>query len=111
MLKPNQDAYSIKHDIGGEESVCQFVVYDGHGDQGHECAQFAKTKLPKKLDEASRQLRVKVAQALAKSKEEKFVFNPKIWPSLTKDQCEQMCTKAYNQANTLMHADKKVRYF
>lgn len=108
MLKPNQDAYSIKHDIGGEERVSQFVVYDGHGDNGHECAQYAKKKVPKKLDEVSRQLRVKAAQTLAKSKGEKFVFNPKTWPALTKEQCEQMCSKAYNQANNLMHNEKNV---
>lgn len=108
MLKPNQDAYSIKHNIGGEEGVSHFGVYDGHGEEGHQCATYVKSDLVKKIDQFSRRERVKAAKSDAAEKGTKFVFNPKIWPALTQEQSERMCKNAYVATNEDMHKDKKI---
>lgn len=108
MLKPNQDAYSIKHDVGGEEGVSHFAVYDGHGDEGHQCAGFARKTVPKNVDLGSRRMRVKAAKDESEINGTKFVFNPKIWPALTQKQCESICSGAYIDTNKSMHADKKI---
>jgi len=108
MLKPNQDAYSVKHNIGGEDDASFFSVFDGHGDEGHQCATYVKSNLVKKVDQISRRERVQAAKSDAKEKGVKFVFNPKIWPALTRQQAENMCKTSYEATNKDMRADKKI---
>ena len=109
MMKPNQDAFAVKNNIGGEDGVYHFAVYDGHGDEGHKCAAYAKKNLPTKLDKESRKVRVKAAKSEAAANGTKFKFNPKLWPALTKDQCESIFKVAYESTNEDMHNDKTVR--
>ena len=43
------------------------AVYDGHGAQGHDCARFAKKKLPQAVAKHLRQARVKKYQQQLKA--------------------------------------------
>ena len=49
--KPNQDAFAVAKDLGGGLSF--FAVYDGHGADGHRCAQFGRDHLAGKLRQLS----------------------------------------------------------
>jgi len=98
----------VKHNIGGEDDASFFSVFDGHGDEGHQCATYVKSNLVKKVDQISRRERVQAAKSDAKEKGVKFVFNPKIWPALTRQQAENMCKTSYEATNKDMRADKKV---
>ena len=57
-LKPNQDKCGITLKFAGEDGDATFAVYDGHGEKGHECANFSKKKLPQSLAKYVRQKRV-----------------------------------------------------
>ena len=85
-----------------------FGVFDGHGNEGHHCATYAKKKLPKLFDVRSRQERLKAAKAECAANDTKFVWNPKIFPALTNEQCEIICKKAHLETDKLMHADDNV---
>lgn len=43
--KANQDAVSVHNAVAEDVERLFFAVYDGHGLDGSECAQFAKTKV------------------------------------------------------------------
>lgn len=60
MHKENQDDYAICLQYAGEENGCLMAVFDGHGKKGHECAKFAKQKLPTSIDKYVRQERVRL---------------------------------------------------
>jgi hypothetical protein len=47
--KVNQDRGIIKYAIGDDPSVSLFAVMDGHGEFGHQVAQFVQDKLPQYL--------------------------------------------------------------
>lgn len=44
--KTNQDAVCAAERLGGNPGTHMFAVFDGHGEQGTECAQFVRDKLP-----------------------------------------------------------------
>jgi hypothetical protein len=44
--KVNQDRAVIKYALGDDPSVSLFAVMDGHGEFGHQVAQFVQDKLP-----------------------------------------------------------------
>ena len=88
-----------------------FVVYDGHGGDGHHAASFAKKKLPQTLAKYVRQRRVKkyMTSLKAEGKSTKTAWNPEKWPFLEIDEFEQCCAKSFVETNQLMHLDKSVR--
>ena len=45
--KPNQDRYSIHHNLGGLPQCHLFIVCDGHGQQGERVAEFVVNQLSK----------------------------------------------------------------
>lgn len=50
--KPNQDSLCVHTQYGGDPEQAFFGIYDGHGEFGTECSQFAKDKVseePKNL--------------------------------------------------------------
>ena len=44
--KPNQDCFVTIADVGGQKDAHWFGVYDGHGQTGDKCSQFAREHLP-----------------------------------------------------------------
>lgn len=43
--KANQDSFCVQTYFGGDAEQCFFGVYDGHGEYGTQCSQFAKEKV------------------------------------------------------------------
>ena len=44
LQKSNQDEVCANQLLGGDAEQLLFAVFDGHGSEGHLCAQFAKNK-------------------------------------------------------------------
>jgi len=47
--KPNQDAFCIETELNGVVDTHLFAVFDGHGKDGHLCAQYARAELPEAI--------------------------------------------------------------
>ncbi|KAK3285136.1 hypothetical protein CYMTET_7243 [Cymbomonas tetramitiformis] len=47
--KANQDAYAVHTSFGGDPNTNFFGVFDGHGEYGTVCAQFAKDRVPQNM--------------------------------------------------------------
>ncbi|PNW77593.1 hypothetical protein CHLRE_10g443550v5 [Chlamydomonas reinhardtii] len=47
--KANQDSFCVHTYFGGDAEQCLFGVFDGHGEYGTQCSQFAKDKVPENL--------------------------------------------------------------
>ena len=109
--KQNQDSYGVTLKFAGEDGDSLFCVYDGHGDEGHDCARFAKKKLPQILAKYVRQKRVQryTDKLKADGKSTKNGWNPIMWPLLNTKDYEDCCTKAFRETNKLMHDDKTVK--
>ena len=110
-LKANQDKYGITLNFAGESGDAVFSVYDGHGTEGHDCASYAKKKLPQMLAKHVRQKRVQRYMNTLKQqgKPTKGAWNPNQWPLLEKEDYEQCCRKAFRDTNQAMHDAKTVR--
>ena len=108
--KQNQDACGVSLKFAGEDGDALFCVYDGHGMEGHDCARFAKKRLPQVLAKYLRQRRVQRYTAKLKSegKSTKGGWNPVMWPLLSVKDYEDCCTKAFKETNKLMHEDPTV---
>jgi hypothetical protein len=108
--KANQDELGITLNFAGEQGDSVFAVYDGHGDEGHHCARYAKKKLPIVLAKCLRQIRCQryMAQLKASGKAAKNGWDPAQWPLLSVDDYERCCRKALLETNKAMHDDKKV---
>jgi serine/threonine protein phosphatase PrpC len=111
--KENQDTYYIcPSKFGSGEGDAFFAVFDGHGESGHDCAHFAKTKLPVYL--ASSLKKQRAALNAARLREDPNAsklpnaFHPSNWPYLEKKVYEKCCRNAYVLCNKAMHEDKKV---
>lgn len=100
----------ITLNFAGEQGDSIFAVYDGHGDQGHHCARYAKKKLPIVLAKYLRQTRVQryIAQLKREGKTSKGAWNPAKWPLLSVEDYERCCRKALLETNQAMHDDKNV---
>ena len=103
--KANQDAYSVIEKFGAIDSNDSFfAVFDGHGELGDHCAQFARDKLP---DYLKRHINRAKSKELKKSGE--FVkstdgySDPIDNVELSKDQMHKACTKAHVECNNAMH--------
>lgn len=107
--KENQDEYSIDLGFAGEETGAMFAVYDGHGTGGHDCARFAKRKLPQAIAKHLRQARVKKYQTYLKENNVKApAFEPKKWPYLAAEEYKACCRKGFLECNEAMHKSKEV---
>ena len=88
-----------------------FAVYDGHGTQGHSCAQFAKDKLPKTITKHVRKVRCQKYQNKLKQENglgKKKGWDPHNWPMLDEHEYEQCCVKAFLEVNQAMHNEPQV---
>lgn len=47
LSKANQDSLCVHTHFGGDPEQAFFGVYDGHGEYGTQCSQFAKDKVKK----------------------------------------------------------------
>ena len=84
-----------------------FAVYDGHGKKGHDCASFAKKKLPSTVAKEIRQARVNKYKAALKRdkvplKGVKLFYPPK-WPKLNADEYKICCVKGFIETNRNLH--------
>lgn len=112
--KNNQDAISITKKFAGEDGDLFFGVYDGHGSDGDDCAQYARDHLPKLMSKYIRQER---ASMYREQREHDGIglesgrgivpFNPKLWPMLDAECYERACRNAHLECNRNMLADIK----
>jgi serine/threonine protein phosphatase PrpC len=111
-LKANQDDYSVTHKFAAESGDILLGIYDGHGSEGHSCANFAKENLPQLIAKYINKERVAQSKAILKQKGQstKASFNPRMWPKLSVKDYEECCRKGFTKCNQKMHDDKYVRY-
>jgi len=96
--KANQDAYSVIERFGASQSNdAFFAVYDGHGELGDHCAQFARDKLPEYL---KRHITRAKAKETNKPGDTSELFD---MVELSKDQMQKACTRAHVECNNAMH--------
>lgn len=108
--KANQDELGITLNFAGEQGDSIFAVYDGHGNQGHHCARYAKKKFPIVLAKYLRQTRAQryIAQLKSAGKTTKGAWNSAKWPLLSVEDYERCCRTALLETNQAMHDDKDV---
>lgn len=101
--------------FAGGDNDALFAVYDGHGKRGHDCARFAKRKLPNAVAKYLRQARVKKYQEQIKKEKGTLkgakAFDPQNWPELQPDEYKLCCKKAFLEVNKDMHKADSVRIF
>lgn len=103
--KANQDTYGVTHTFAGEPGDSLFCVFDGHGDKGHDCANYAKKHLPNVMAKHIKQARVKSFQndLRASGQSLKGSFKPYLWPKLEAAAYEAACRKSFLECNRKMH--------
>ena len=92
--KPNQDAYCIKHNFTNQMEDAFFGVFDGHGKDGHGCAQFTRTHLPALVERF-------VEKGKAK-------LNDPANADLTREQTHAALTKAHVECNKHLHKNTHI---
>jgi len=92
--KPNQDAYCIKHNFANQMEDAFFGVFDGHGKDGHGCAQFTRTHLP-----------ALVERFIEKGKAK---MNLPQNADLTREQTHAALTKAHVECNKHLHKNTHI---
>ncbi len=96
--KANQDAYSVVEKFGPNDSNdAFFAVFDGHGELGDHCAQFARDKLPVYLNRHINRAKLREAKK-ASGRDNNFANI-----ELSKDQMQKACTRAHVECNNAMH--------
>ena len=93
--KPNQDAYCIKHNFAGQPEDAFFGVFDGHGKDGHGCAQFTRTHLPALVERFVEKSKVKAK-------------TPTPNADLSKEQVHTSLTKAHVECNKHLHKNTHI---
>lgn len=114
--KENQDSYFMcPSKFASGDGDAFFAVFDGHGDDGHDCARFAKARLPvflagaiKKRRAAANAARLR-AMAAAGQEKPPNAFHPTNWPHLEEGEYEACCREAHLRCNAAMQAAKEVR--
>jgi len=91
--KPNQDAYCIKHNFQNQTDDAYMGVFDGHGKDGHGCAQFTRAHMP-----------ALVERFIEKSKTRAKVPNSE----LTRDQTHQAMTRSHIECNKHLHRNTHI---
>ena len=92
--KPNQDAYCIKHNFTNQMEDAFFGVFDGHGKDGHGCAQFTRTHLPALVERFIEKGKAKV--------------NAPPNADLSRDQTHAALTKAHVECNKHLHKNTHI---
>lgn len=92
--KPNQDSVVVTPNFCKSHHDIHFAVFDGHGRDGDQCAQFAATHLPNIL---SRHI-LKMKKSIANDSDS-HVHDVE----LTKEQVHKASTAAHKQCNLAMH--------
>lgn len=92
--KPNQDAYCIKHNFTNQMEDAFFGVFDGHGKDGHGCAQFTRTHLPALVERF-----IEKGKARA---------NQPPNSDLSRDQTHAALTKAHVECNKHLHKNTHI---
>lgn len=107
--KENQDTFGITPKFGGEEQGAMLAVYDGHGTEGHACAEFAQKKLPVAIAKYLRQARVlKYKNYLERNNIKSPAFDPAKWPLLSIEEYQSCCRKGFHECNRAMHKAESV---
>mmetsp|Transcript_12055 Transcript_12055/g.28578 ORF Transcript_12055/g.28578 Transcript_12055/m.28578 type:complete len:743 (-) Transcript_12055:339-2567(-) len=109
--KANQDSYSIIEKFGGSDSNdAFFAVYDGHGELGDRCSQFARDELPEYLIRHINRAKTKESKkpesnksVKESTKNEENNFDPLAHVEISKDQMQKACTRAHIECNNAMH--------
>jgi serine/threonine protein phosphatase PrpC len=86
-------------------------VYSGHGENGHQCANFSQRVLPQQLAKFVRQKRVQCYTKKLKAEGnigKKGAWNPNAWPLLSTNDFEQCCQRAFNGTNKMLHEENEV---
>ncbi|CAB9519307.1 2C and cyclic nucleotide-binding/kinase domain-containing protein [Seminavis robusta] len=92
--KPNQDAYCIKHNFANQMEDAFFGVFDGHGKDGHGCAQFTRTHLPALVERFIEKGKSKV--------------NAPPNADLSREQTHAALTKAHIECNKHLHKNTHI---
>jgi len=92
--KPNQDAYCIKHNFTNQMEDAFFGVFDGHGKDGHGCAQFTRTHLPALVERFIEKGKAKV--------------NAPPNADLHREQTHAALTKAHIECNKHLHKNTHI---
>ena len=111
LKKPNQDSYTICMTLSGDlDDDPMFAVYDGHGEYGHDCAEYARKKLPKSITKYMKQKRAQLHMSKLKEegKSTKGAWDPSAWPSLDEKTFEECCRLAMHETNNSLNKDEKV---
>ena len=114
LNKANQDSYSVHEKFGVTNSEdAFFAVYDGHGEFGDHCAQFARDKLPEYLSKYINKAKAKEATKpeVVKAIEDSKLMSAKnknksellAHVELSKDQMHRACSRAHLECNSAMH--------
>ena len=87
-----------------------FAVYDGHGANGHDCAQFAKKDIPRSVAKYVRQKRSSayIAKLKADGKSTKGAFQPQLWSTLDAEEYGECCKKAFSESNKALHEKETI---
>lgn len=105
--KANQDAYSVIEKFGGKDSNdAFFAVYDGHGELGDQCAQYARDKMPEYLQRHITKAKTKESKKpdlIRDSLKNAEDSDPLAHVELSKDQMQKACTRAHVECNNAMH--------
>jgi len=97
--KPNQDAFSINHDLCEQSNFSShlFAVYDGHGRDGHKCAQFSRDNVPLLIERY-------VSQAFRMGQLSKGRRGGGSNSSvLSREEMQRACHNAHVECNRMMH--------
>jgi serine/threonine protein phosphatase PrpC/CRP-like cAMP-binding protein len=92
--KANQDAYCVKHNFTNQMEDAFFGVFDGHGKDGHGCAQFTRTHLPALVERF-----IEKGKAKANSPPN---------ADLSREQTHSALTKAHLECNKHLHKNTQI---
>jgi len=114
--KANQDAFHVTSSkFAGGEGDAMFCIFDGHGDNGHDCADFAKQNfaplVAANVKKHRAALNAERLRDMTKKGEAKpnNAFHPCNWPYLSGLQYEEAVKQATLKVNTTMQAAKHVK--
>lgn len=97
--KLNQDAFCVVHNFSGVNGDSLFAVYDGHGRDGYNCAQFAKENLPAQM---AKNIRLKRAEYAPRNEDGGY------GSKLPVEAYEEACSLAHIASNEAMHKSNRV---
>lgn len=87
-----------------------FLVCDGHGASGHDCARFVNKDLPRSIAKFVRQARSQhyISKLKVEGKSTKGAFKPELWPLLEVEEYEECCRNGFTETNKGLHDNQTV---